>query len=113
MTTMNDTAPTSKFANSADMRAAIRLAAKKEDEGPVGEGEELFRALKKKYTGVRYDPKTGIGHANFGGAFQIKWEESGNDAAVSIYITNVERLKGDPDLMMKAMEKLAKIIRMA
>ena len=90
----------SRYANSADMRAASEY---------VGEAEELAKLLKKRFRDVRYNPRERSGTAEMG-MMSIRFEESQNDAAVSVYITSKSRIKGLPDTVMKALTEIGKVL---
>ena len=71
----------------------------------VGEAQEFADMLKKKWRGVKYDAKRGVGSANIGG-LKINFHQSGNDSAVIVTITDHPYMKGDPTDVMKALDRI-------
>lgn len=78
----------------------------------VTDGQEFADILSKKWRHAKWDERRGRGEAKLGG-LEITWVESGNDPAVIIQITKHPRLKGDPERMANALERLGKIYSMA
>jgi len=75
----------------------------------AGNGQDFADLLKKKWKGVKYNAKTRVGRASIGG-LDIQFSESGNDPAVIVTIIRHPYLKTDSESMMKALDKIARIM---
>lgn len=73
----------------------------------VGEGQEFYDLLEKKWHGVKWDGRRGTADL---GSLEIGWEESGNDSAVIVEITNIRHLKGDPETVMRVLDMMRKAL---
>ena len=73
------------------------------------DASEFAAMVKKKYRGVKFNPKTGQGSANLGGV-KITWGLSGNDSAVVVMTEGLGPLKGSPEDVWKVLEAIKKAL---